>query len=458
MNIFYTFKAFFVVIILSLVWLVFLQYQTYATEIRLGIYNSYQWSITIQPWENIVQLWWNIRTKENTLWIIIWANTWSSYTITGISPITTNIWSGMYQHNHNITLQSIDWPQTIYGLFLKDTEPYSTNMNIMIDRSAPSSAFLLQPISNTIISGDITLSRSPSIDNGIGLSHYKIHLSLDAWFLWETILISSGNSLSINKNDLPLWTLFWYVEALDYLWNKSISSPSFFHNQAFSTVDDNPSDGGWSGIPIIIDNNSSSSGDETTSNPNQTWNHIQSWHIWLQSGNIITDSFTWDNEIIIQPNDIQKIEDSISISSWNNIDNNIINENKEDNSIIDLPKKDNNWSSSHNNVYNYIIVSNSIDNTAPSLKEYLIYAYQNLSLSQKWNLILPEQYTTTVSNEVPNKTIYNNLIKKQYLRQEPWIYKAITYIIQQKNPVYYIAQLVEYSLNFIEKITAILWL
>ncbi len=460
MNIFYSFKSLFVMIILSLVWLVFSQIQTYATNIRLGIYNSYQWSITIQPWEHTVQFWWNTRTNENTLWIIIWASTGSAYTITGISPTISTIWSGIYQHNHNITLQSTDWAQTIYGSFIRNTEPYSTNLNIMIDRSAPSSAFLLQPISNTIISGDITLSRSPSIDNGIGLSHYKIHLSLDAWFLGETILITSGTSLVINTNNLPIWTLFWYVESIDYLWNSSNSSASFFHHQTYSTIDENPSDGGWGGIVTTTGNNNNiitNTWNQNTNTWNQTWTIIQSGSI-LSSWTIIDSNTTWNNIIIIQPEVENQNNTPTIVSSWDIIDNNISNESIKDNEITNISNKKDNWWSSDSEIYNYIIVSNSIDNNSLSIKEYLINQYQSLSLSQKWNLIIPDQNIITINNWTPNQTTYTNLIKKQYLRQEPWIYKAITYVVQQKNPVYYVVQVIEYSLSFIEKLYILLGL
>lgn len=443
----------FIILIVSLVWLVFLQNSSYATEIRLGIYNSYQWSLSIQPWEKTVQFWWDTRTNENTLWIIIWANTWSSYTITGVVPTISTLWSGIYQHNHTIVLQSTDWSQTLYGAFMRDTEPYSTTLNLMIDRSAPSIPLLLQPITNSVISSDVHLSRSPSIDNGIGVSHYRIHLSLDAGFLWETILVTSGTSLYINSNDLPIWTLFWYVEAIDYLWNNSNSIPSFFHHQTYSTIDEDPSDGGWAWIWNIDNNN-----DIWT----QTWNTIQSGSIG-QSGTIIDHNFTWDNVIITPPETDNTPTINSDTFSWQIIDDIIIDDPLIDNVYNDTnTPKENNWSSSssYDPTYNYIIVSNSIDNnTSLSLKEYLISKYQALSLSQKWNLILPAQdIINSITPQDPDKNLYHNLINKPHTRSEPWIYQAITYLIQQKNPVYYVVQMIEFSFILITKLSLLLWL
>jgi hypothetical protein len=53
----------------------------------------------------------------------------------------------------------------------------------MIDRSNPSIPLLLQPSVNSIMSGNVNFSRSPSIDNGVGISHYRVHLSINAGFL-----------------------------------------------------------------------------------------------------------------------------------------------------------------------------------------------------------------------------------------------------------------------------------
>jgi hypothetical protein len=123
------------------------------------------------------------------------------------------------------------------------------------------------------------------------------------------------------------------------------------------------------------------------------------------------------------------------------------------------------WSESslHNKIYNYMIVSNSIDDNNPlSLKEYLVNTYH--TLLQKWNLILPYQNNITIEDWSLNKILYNNFTQQKKITQqkdfiqEPWIYNPITYVVQQKNSVYYIVQIIKYSLIFIENIAITLLL
>lgn len=451
MNIYHKRIIYTLILSFCLRWWLFSQDQSYAknTTITLGIYNSYSWTIGFQAGQNIIHYWGNIRTDSTTLWITVSATTWSSYSLTW--DINTITWygSGNYSVNHTINLSNGEWEKTIYGSFLRNTEPYNKNLTIMVDQTAPSQSQIIQPNSNSIVSGNTVLSRTPSTDNGIWLAHYKIHLSLDAWFLWETIILSTGNSIQLWTNDLPIGTIFRYVEAVDRLGHSSDSNASFFHYWTYSNVQNNPtSDSGWwwNTTTILVQNN-------PTNIPHTWWTTTG---IVNNTGNIIEWSDITTTlplpqiEIPIEINDNKSLPTLKEIISINNT--NIVDQGNS-NIIQEKDKKNTNSSSSNN----YIIISNSVDNFSLWLKDYLLINYDILSYKEKWNLILPDQNQTNISfiKSLPKSEIYKWLLDSRsinntdYMKEQISRYEVITYIGQKNNPIYYIVKFIQYWLSIL---------
>ncbi len=418
-------------------WIIFLQEKIYAislshTNITLGINNSYSWFINLQNGQNIVNISWDQRIDTTNIWITIWATTWSFYSITW--GITTISWYGSwnYSHNHIINLSG-EWINTIYGSFFKNIEPYTTNTSIMVDTTPPNQSQIIYPTNNIVISGNTLLSRSTSNDSGIWLSHYRVHLSLNAWFLWEVIIISTWNSIELWTNNLPIWTIFRYIESIDYLGNSSTSNPGFFHYGTYSIIEDNNNSywwwWWWWNITPIIQNNSI--------NTTSTWT-ITSNIIWNNSGENI-----WESNTLIP------IEEQIYIINQEKIIPIITNVQK-DNIIAN-----NNITNSSNQDNNVLISNNIYHPSAIWIKEYLLMSYNKLfNTNKQWNLLLPIQNQNIIVDtlSIPKYKIYNNLLKKQYFKENTVWSQIITYITELKNPIYYIIQTVEYWLNIIEKI------
>lgn len=438
-------------------WWLFLQGQSYANNptITLGIYNSYSWTIGFQAGQNIIHYWGNIRTDTTTLWITISATTWSSYSLTwGMNTIT---WygSGNYSVNHTINLSHGEWIKNLYGSFLRNTEPYNKNLSIIIDQTAPSQSIIIQPTSNNIVSGNTTLSRTVSTDNGVWLAHYKIHLSLDAGFLWETILLSTWNSIQLWANDLPIGTIFRYVEAVDHLGHSSDSIPSFFHYRTYSIIENNPTSdsGGWWTTPTnSISNN-------PTNIPHTWWTTTgivhNTGHIIQWSGSILQDINEQIEDINEEVPPIPIIEKPIVIIEENNISTKE-NESIQDNTNSIISQEEDRKYTNNSSSNNYIIISNSVDNSSIWLKEYLLINYDILSHTEKWNLVLPNQNQTDINfitslprSEIYTWLLYTGAINTGYMEEEIPRFEVITYITQQNNPIYYIIKAVEYWLNII---------
>lgn len=216
---------------------------TSQTHVWVMLINSYSWYISRNSWQNnIISSWWLLWTNSTNPSIVVSASTGSNFTISGDIVPTTWWWSGNYNIITDVILNNWDTTKSLQALFLKDNEPYYSNiLYIILDTIAPSPSHIIWPNNNDILSWIINLSWTASIDQGIWLSHYNVHFSLDPWFLWEVIIPISWDSLQISSSYLPTWTLFRYVESVDILWNSSSSNPYFFHNWTYSVIQNN----GW---------------------------------------------------------------------------------------------------------------------------------------------------------------------------------------------------------------------
>jgi hypothetical protein len=224
------------------IWWIFFHDNIYAisngtTNIKLSIYNSYSGHIRFLPGQNIVNIGWSLWTNDDSLSINISATTGSSFTINGdiITPIAGN-WIGLYSIAESLELSTGDGIKNIQTSFMKGTEPYTHHTSITVDTISPTQANLISPDNNSTVSGNVIFTRSQSTDSGIWLSHYKIHYSVDPWFLSETTIVSSWNTLQIAENNIPLWILYRYVESVDLLGNNTNSVVKLFEHALGAVV------------------------------------------------------------------------------------------------------------------------------------------------------------------------------------------------------------------------------
>jgi len=339
------------------------------THMRVQIMNSYSGSIARSTGQNIIESGGILRTNQDNLMIRVSASTWSSFTFQWDVITDTGTGINTYNIDFPITITSWDQHKDIQALFMRSDEPYMSNsLSIQKDSVWPSSFFLVWPVANTVINNGIiiTLSRWSVYDNGIWLSYYKIHLSLDPWFIGETTFTTTGTTIDLADTSLPQGTIFWYVEAIDFLGNSTSTLPTFFHHWSYSKI---PTDqswraSGWGWYSSWTDNSIS-------------WNNTNSWTLW---------NSTWNH------------------SSLMIIDNN------------NPPMWISNW-----------LNTSSYTPSIP-LSTILIKNYENLPLSVQWMIKLPHQYKTgddkniTNIREVPDARLYENLITNHYLWYKPLWY------------------------------------
>lgn len=224
--------------------------------ISVTLYNSYSGTIARSSSNNTVSSGWLTWFSWTGIVMDISATTWSSYTLSGSLIPLYGSWIGWYTHTHMIDLPSIDDILLFQAHFERDLEPYDSNiLRLAIDRTSPSLPQLLWPIDNTSLdsNGTIDLQRLASVDTGVGLSGYWLHISLHPSFIADTVIRVSSNHIQFSANALPLWTLYRYVQAVDYLWNSTSSSPGYFHYGAATTVSP-PDNSGWGwGSSLLVD-------------------------------------------------------------------------------------------------------------------------------------------------------------------------------------------------------------
>lgn len=395
-----------------LIWWVFFHESSYTdylpstTHISLQIVNSYSWNLELNNTNDIVSSWNHIWTNQDTINIIISASTGSSYYIQWDG--TTLSWenfSWSYSHTSTYNLSTGDGIKNIQALFMKDTEPYSSNtLSIIKDKTNPSIVNLLWPTENQITQDTIIMLQwSPSIDTGIGLSWYKIHIALDPSFASELVFISSWNSLLFSSQDLPQGTLFRYIEAEDYLRNKSISSASFFHHTTSSNIDTSYHSSvvwyaGWWGYLLS----------STTS----SWTifHLWSW----------SNHHSWHTIAVKSWNQYQHLH-------WRDI---LINHLQWQKNVV--------WSQpSQSNKISVVYISSTIPiwwtTTNRLIKDTLLWNYYNLTPKEQLLALPPQNDDTEVmkthasAHDSPDKLIYASLLTTYHTHLYP-VWYSINYI------------------------------
>lgn len=359
-------------------------------NIWIRIVNSYSGWINFSTWQNIVLSWVNQWINTPLISIDVSATTWSEFTLDWDINIVNFSWVGMYTLPVWTQLDIWDGPKVIHSYFLKDhIEPYQWNdLEIYLDETSPSLPTIIWPLQNTIVNWSVWLSWNNSTDIWIWFSHYIVHMSLDPGFLGETTVVSSSNSLNFGSGTLPIGTLFWYVEAVDYLWNSVATVPSFFHNQTSSDVS-------WAG------GGGSSWWDGWGSGTWDQWWNNSSWAI-------STWSNWWSWDTIIPPIDTNEW-------TWNI----------------------NNWSG---DIYSGNIITDLVNN------------YNNLNTWDQWLIILPPQNNTgsIIDTTPPDDKIYNNLIINYYHKLKPLWY-TLNYVSWLLFPFYYLIRIIEYLIYRLRK-------
>lgn len=219
---------------------VLLASQTTTKFISVTLYNSYSWALAWSSGNNFL-------TSGGMLWgsgisplISISANASSQYTLTGdYIWVLTGEGSGWYLHMYTLSVSWWDGLKSYQTFFEKWYEPLESNvLSYMLDTTVPTIPSRIALPDNTIVPLDtvVTLQRSASHDVGIGLAWYRVFVSLHPSFIGAMIRDTSATSLQFLPGALPSGTLYRYVEAIDYLWNKSNSPPGFFHYDAWTIV------------------------------------------------------------------------------------------------------------------------------------------------------------------------------------------------------------------------------
>lgn len=209
------------------------QWSNCNTNVSIHLNNSYSWSIS--RWDSYTSSGWYIRTNQITHPIVIYTTDVVQYTssgdITNISWSVSNIFASWYQSIENATLSSTDGTKELSLAFIKEIEPYQSNiLTIQLDTTAPSIATPVWPNAGILLTGnEIAFSRSDSIDTWIWLSHYVVTISLDPLFANPIQIVTTDSELILSGAMLPAGTLYRYVTSIDYLWNSSVSALQYFH-------------------------------------------------------------------------------------------------------------------------------------------------------------------------------------------------------------------------------------
>jgi hypothetical protein len=360
-------------------------YSILPTTVGVRLIHSYSWSLTWSIGQNIVFSWSSLRTRQTINSVLVSASTWSSFRLTGDIWSMTGQWIWSYTIPMNILLSSGDGPKSLQSLFLKGSEPYdSTMLDILLDQTSPSLPTIIWPQNHVLLSGLILLSWTGSVDTGIGVSGYKIHISLDPWFLWKVVIASSWASLSILSSQLPQWTLFWYIEALDFLWNSIKTDPMFFHNGQPSLAPWWWSGYGW-------------------------WDGYIMWYDTAGQNNIPHSIWaTWAYDI-----------------SWDDIL----------------------WVERWDTITSDTIMSDNTSNNTITLRQILLNNYTNLSEKQQNIIFLPSQSETTLYHDsaslFPNVSLYTSLLWVYYHHLVP-LWHTMNYISRLLVPLYYIKKWLQY--------------
>lgn len=209
------------------------QWSNCNTHVSIHLNNSYSWSIA--RWDVYLNSGWYLWTNEITHPIIISSTDITQYTSSGdILPITWNLINPFitgYQDIVTITLTSNDGPKELFLNFLKDLEPYQSNiLKINLDTTAPTRAVPLSLIDWVLHTWEaVQLERTSSSDSWVWLSHYIVAISLDPYFSNPTYIATTWTSITFPENAVVPWTVYRTITSVDFLWNDSTTVRQYFH-------------------------------------------------------------------------------------------------------------------------------------------------------------------------------------------------------------------------------------
>ncbi len=202
-------------------------------NVSLTLYNSYSGSISL------------VSTGFTTGGITYITSTWLTLDISAsdtssrelFGDISSSVtWNGVWSYtdtiNHFVT--SSDGPKTVTGMFFKWTEFLIPNqLPLFLDTTSPTIPLGLTPFLNESVSANnIVFNWSPSIDAWVWVKEYYLVISESPTFTSPLVFTSATTTFSIDDDDLPLGTLYWYVEAIDHLGYSSVSFPLYFSHLA----------------------------------------------------------------------------------------------------------------------------------------------------------------------------------------------------------------------------------
>lgn len=216
---------------------------TRTMEVSVSLYNSYSASLAFNSWtNNRVISWWTIWIGQANTLLTLSANSTSTYIISWWE--TKELWSWVWIYtNSQIVNLGNEWSHSIQAEFNKSWEfLYSNTLILHTDYTSPNVVTNTSMPDNTLFIGATwSLSWTQSIDTGVWLAWYYLYISLNPAFPDIIPLRITGNNREFNSNNLPKWTLFYKIVAVDYLWHESSSSTHYFNNQTPTLIGNN----GW---------------------------------------------------------------------------------------------------------------------------------------------------------------------------------------------------------------------
>ena len=212
------------------------------TQVSVTLYNSYSGDINYyngNAWQFIT--WWNVYISNIYNEIKVSATDTSIYTISG-DLSTWSIWGGSWNYSNIqwISVSNWDGEKYIQSNFLKIAEFYNSNViKFILDQTPPSKPIISWPNMWSLQNNIVNFSWSSSVDTWVWFSWYYLYFSLNPNWPYTKVWVWSQNNYSIDWNLLPSGTIYWYISAIDHLWNASNPVYWLFHNKAPTILNGN---------------------------------------------------------------------------------------------------------------------------------------------------------------------------------------------------------------------------
>ncbi len=221
------------------------------TTMKFQIINSYGGSLQIvnQTWVWLYDTMLGHRwTNQRQLHLDIVANQDSTYTLSWSVDWIYILWSGSGQYSNEYVVDLNTWyVEHRFELdFMSNWEPLSPpDIVVMVDYEAPPRP-ILWLVNNSIISWDVIFQWSWVSDSGIGLSQYIVFFGMTPSLSSMVAVVSTGTSLLIPSSQIPWWTIYWTVIAVDQLGNQSDYVLWYVHHQIPTVI--SPSMWWWGSV------------------------------------------------------------------------------------------------------------------------------------------------------------------------------------------------------------------